>query len=117
MARVIVYSTKNFTKKDAINSRSGIALQEVIDHSTQQASLIISKCAAMQVDDEETGEKKNVTVLITDDGFCYTSISPTVYDCTDDLVDIIDEEGETEVRIRLRKAQKSGRDFLSMFIC
>lgn len=117
MAREIVKASNNFGKKELINSRSGYALQECEDKSV----LAVTKAAIVMGPDPETGEEKEVAVLITADGECYTSISKTVREATDEVIDWLDDEellesdGSVHIRLLKRKS-KGGREFLMLNI-
>lgn len=112
MARTIIANTRNFTRRDAINCKNAEPLQDYVDSFTEINN--VTKAAMLEVTDEETGEIKYVSVIITDD-MVYTSISATIYETIGDLIDIIDDEGHADIMVKRRKA-KSGRDFLSMFV-
>lgn len=112
MARTIIANTRNFTRRDAINSKNAEPLQDYVESFTEIKN--VTKAAMLEVTDEETGEIKYVSVIITDD-MVYTSISATIYDTIGDLIDIIDDEGHADIMVKRRKA-KSGRDFLSMYV-
>lgn len=107
--REITKATKNFTKKMVINSRNGIPMQDNV------GNIMVVAAAVMTDTDEETGEPKDVGVIVTSDKTFMTCISATIIDTLPDLIDIVDEEGETEVRIDKRKS-KGGRDFLTLTI-
>lgn len=101
--------TSNFTRRDAVNSRNGIALQDLDNAYTFN----VISAAQIETVDEETGERKEVSVLKSEDNQYYTSISATVYDVMDDLIDIINDEGSCKVRVDKRKS-KQGRDFIML---
>lgn len=97
----------NFTKRDAMNSRSGVSLQglEVSSKLTLIAAAVIKDVK------EETGEIQSIGVLVTNDKKYYTTISATVISCIGDLIDIIADEGAVEVRLDKRQS-KAGRSYL-----
>lgn len=104
----LLTATKNFDKKDLINSRNGLSLQDeengfVID---------VTKAATMEDTDEETGEIKKISVLIDPEGKTYTSISATVDDIMDDVIELLDEGEPISLRLLKRKSN-GGREFLS----
>lgn len=104
--------TSNFTKRDEINSRNSFALQDMEDGAVFQ----VSKAALVNRPDLETGEQKEVAVLVMDDGTVYSAISATVCDVLDDIVDLIEDEG-APVTVRLNKRKsKAGREFLSLTV-
>lgn len=104
--------TSNFTKRDAINARNSFALQD-LDNG---AELIIVKAGILNRPDLETGETKEVAVLITEDNTVYSSISATVCETLGDIVDIIeDEHAPISIRLNKRKS-KGGREFLTITV-
>lgn len=107
--REITKATANFNKKMAINSRNGLPLQD------NTGSIEVQAAAILKTTDEETGEIKDVGVIISTDSVCYTCISATIIDTLDDLIDILDEEKSCEIIVDSRKS-KGGRDFLTMTI-
>ena len=113
MARKIVAQTEGFTKRDAINSRSAETLQKFEGKELNIKG--ITSCAIMEDVDEETGEPKTIGVLKTAEGEYYTTISETVIDVLDELMDIINEEGAADVRI-VKRTSNSNRTFLSLII-
>lgn len=105
-------TTSNFTKRDAINARSSFALQDL----ENGAELTIVKAGLINSPDLETGEVKEVSVLITEDNTVYSSISATVCDSMGDIVDLIEEE-HAPISVRLNKRRsKGGREFLSITV-
>lgn len=105
-------TTSNFTKRDMINSRNSFALQD-LDDGTQ---LQVEKAAVINRPDLETGEEKEVAILVTTDGTVYSAISATVRDVLDDTIDLIEDEGgAVTVRLNKRKS-KAGREFLSLTV-
>lgn len=111
MARTLIKATNNFTKRDLLNSKSGISLQDF----SSNGDFPVTAAAIIEVVDEETGDIQNVTTLVTPDKDYVTSISQNIYETTQELIDIINEEGEVSVSVRKAKS-KGGRDFLSMII-
>lgn len=104
-------STVNFTKKDEINSRNSLALQDLPDGHI----LTINKAAVISRLDVETGESKEVSILVTEDGEVYSAISATVCDIMDDIIELMEEEPIVNLRLNKRKS-KAGREFLSLTI-
>lgn len=104
--------TSNFTKRDIINSRNSFALQD-LDNGTE---IVVAKAGIITRPDMETGEPKEVSVLIIEDGTVYSAISATVCDTMEDIVDLIEDE-QAPVTIRLNKRKsKAGREFLSLTV-
>lgn len=111
--REIINASHNFSKRDTINSRSGYPLQE-FDGSTMEIPEVVA-CAMMKDTDEDTGEIKNISVIKTKDSHYFTSISETVYDTMDAVIEILDEEGSVSLRVDKRQS-KSKRDFLTLLV-
>lgn len=107
--RKIIEQSKSFTKKDFINSRNGIALQEVAGEK-----LRIRSCAILLDDSDEEGERE-IGTIITDSGV-FTTISDNIMDSIRDII-MIEAEGETDITVNIQKRKsKAGRDFLTMTI-
>ena len=104
----IINATENFNKKDAINMRNGLPLKDEPNGKTFN----ISKAAVVEDTDEETGELKNVSVLIDSDGKCYTGISATVADIMNDCIEILDA-GESVTLELIKRESSAGREFLT----
>lgn len=103
--------TSNFTKRDEINARNSFALQDLENGTV----LNVPKAGLIQRPDLETGEPKDIAILVCDDGTVYSAISATVCDTMDDIVELIESEGAVEVRLNKRKS-KAGREFLSLTV-
>ena len=109
MARKIIEQSKNFSKKDFINSRNGIALQEIAGEK-----LKVKSCAIL-LDTDEDEEEKEIGTIITDAGV-YTTISENIMDSIRDII-MIEAEGETDITVNVQKRKsKQGREFLCMTI-
>lgn len=104
----IVNATENFNKRDAINMRNGLPLKDEPNGKT----INVSKAAVVEDTDEETGELKNVSVLIDSDGKCYTAISATVADIMDDCIELLDA-GESVTLELIKRTSSAGREFLT----
>lgn len=104
----LLAATKNFDKKDLINSRNGLSLQD----EENGFVIEVTKAATMEDTDEETGELKKISVLIDPEGKTYTSISATVDDIMDDVIELLDEGEPISLRLIKRKSN-GGREFLS----
>lgn len=111
--REVIMSTKNFSKRDGINCRSGLPLQD-FDGSSQTIENIVA-AAIMKDTDTDTGEIKDISVLKTGDNYYYTSISATICDNMEEVIDLIDDEGTINVRIDKRRS-KGNRDFLTLVV-
>lgn len=110
--REIKLSTKNFSRRDIINSRAGKPLQ---DFDGSKKIEHVTAAAIAKDTDEETGEIRDVGIIKTADAEYYTTISATVLDSMDAVVEIIDDEGEIDLRIDKRKSN-GGRDFLTLIV-
>lgn len=104
----IINATENFNKRDAINMRNGLPLKDEPNGKT----INVSKAAVVEDTDEETGELKNVSVLIDSDGKCYTAISATVADIMDDCIELLDA-GESVTLELIKRTSSAGREFLT----
>ena len=104
----IINATENFNKKDAINMRNGLPLKVEPNGKTFN----ISKAAVVEDTDEETGELKNVSVLIDSDGKCYTTISATVADIMNDCIELLDA-GESVTLELIKRKSSAEREFLT----
>lgn len=104
----IIDATENFNKKDAINMRNGLPLKDEPNGKTFN----ISKAAVVEDTDEETGELKNVSVLIDSDGKCYTTISATIADIMNDCIELLDA-GESVTLELIKRTSNAGREFLT----
>lgn len=109
--RKTTLQTKNFSKRDGMNSRNGFPLQDLDNKET----IKVTAAAIMEDNDEETGEVKEIGVIVTPEKQYFTTISSTVIDAMYDLIDIMDEEGETSIRLDKRQS-KGGREFLTITI-
>lgn len=108
--REVTEATKNFTRKDRISIRNGVALKDV-----DGKEIAVSKIAIGTDVDESTGEVKNYGAFITESGECYTFISSNAIECAKDLIEIVDDEGVITVKVEMRKS-KQGRDFVSLIL-
>ena len=61
---------------------------------------------------KETGEVKRISVLIDHEGKTYTSISATIDDIMDDVIELLDEGEPVSLRL-LKRTSSNGREFLS----
>lgn len=108
----IEISTPNFTKKDLVNSRFGKALQEMADGF----KFGTSRAAILEDTDEDTGEVKAVAVFVDEEsGELFTSISSTVVEAAETVIEIICEEGRCDCRLGKRKSN-AGREFLTLMV-
>lgn len=106
-----INNTINWTKKDTINSRSAISLQDTGD-AFQFTAIGL---ALIETDETRDNETKNVTCFKTEDGNYYSTISEYIYRMTDDIIECLDEEGKVTLRVGTRTS-KQGREFLVLNI-
>lgn len=104
----IFKQTSNLTALDRFNMKVSKSLQNVAG-----STLCVQK-AAIGTDVDKDGEEIQTAVLVTDDGV-FGSISATVIEQTEELIDILEEQSPIEVAVESRKAQ-SGRDYLVLVI-
>lgn len=109
--RNYVDMTENFTKRDMANARNGFSFKDL----EKPCNVTIVAAARTEDLDEETGEVRHVTIFKTAENEYYTGISDSIYENTELLEELINEEGPVQVRINERKS-KNDRDFLTMII-
>lgn len=109
MAKAIIAKTNNFTKKMAINIGTSIALQ---DMGGQKITSI--QAAAIVTDvDRETGEEREVAIIVDESGMVYSAISATVLSQMEDVIDLLDDGESFDIIVVSRKS-KGGRDFITL---
>lgn len=113
MARKIESATKNFNKRDALNSKSANPLKDFEGTSVIMENIV--KAAIITDNDEETGEIKNIGVIVNENNDYYTTISATILESIDELIEIIDEEENVKIRINKRLSNNK-REFLTLTI-
>lgn len=115
--RKTINQSASFSKRDGINSRSGYPLKDFEGKNFPIKG--ITAAAVMEDTDEDTGEIKEIGVFRTKDEFgntvYYTTISATVIDVLEDVIEVIDEESTVDVLITKRKSN-SNREFLTLVI-
>lgn len=107
--KTLIRGSENFTKKDMINGRNGVALQ---DYIIQNPHFIVVKAAQVKSEDEK--ETKFVAVLVLEDGTVITSISSSIFETTGDIIDLLDEEHAGQSCYVESRTSKGNRDFLTM---
>lgn len=110
MAREIISKTENFTSKDLFNAHTANQLQDLEDGTTIKVDAI----GIFKAPDMETGEEKEVACFKSGDEY-FTSISATVIESAEDLIDVIKEDGPQNVKLIKRKS-RAGRTFLSLML-
>lgn len=109
MGKTIITKTENFTRKMAINIGTSIALQ---DKAGQKITDIAAAAVVTDID-RETGEEKQVAILVDGGGMSYSAISATVLQQMDDIIELIDDGEDFDVIVVSRKS-KGGRDFITL---
>lgn len=104
----ILKATENFTTVDKFNTKMTLALKDAAGKV-----LTVSKVAVGKDLDQE-GNETVAAAFITEEGV-YGTISDTVIELADTLVDIINEQGDVQVKVESRKAN-SGRDYLALVL-
>ena len=109
MAKAIIAQTNNFTRKMGINIGTSIALQDMAGQkiTSIQAAAIVTDV------DRETGEEKEVAILVDESGVCYSAISATVLGQMEDVIALLDDGESFDVIVVSRKS-KGGRDFITL---
>lgn len=109
MAKAIIAKTNNFTRKMAVNIGTSIALQDMAGQKIESI-----EAAAIVTDvDRETGEEKEVAIIVDGSGISYSAISATVLSQMDDVIALLDD-GETFDIIVVSRKSKGGRDFITL---
>lgn len=109
MGKTIITKTENFTRKMAINIGTSIALQDKVG---QKINSIVAAAVVTGID-RETGEEKQVSVLVDAGGMFYSAISATVLEQMDDIIELIDDGEDFDV-IVVSRTSKGGRDFITL---
>lgn len=110
----VIASVGGFSKRDVLNSKNGIPMKDFDGDSMMIPNVV--KGAIAEATDEETGEIKYISVLVTDDQTYFTSISGTIYDSMPDVLDILEDEQKINVRINKRVSKGNKRDFLTITV-
>lgn len=111
MAKEIVQKSQSFTRKMAINIGTGKPLQDCAGDK-----IIGIQAAAIVRDlDKETGEIKDVAVLVDEDGMLYSSISSIVMDVMPDVIELVDDGEQFDCTVTSRKS-RGGRDFINLIV-
>lgn len=91
------------TKKEMFNARNAAkAIEDGLN--------IDVKDVDFYKDVTKDGQECEVTVFLTVDGTCYSTISSQIAKCRDDLLDIIADDGHVVVGFR-QFTSKNNRDF------
>lgn len=95
------------TKKDLFNAKNS-------SKQLEDGLMLKVLDTAIMSDTDKDGNEVNVGVLKTEDGI-YSTISATVINSLDMLSDIIADDGEVDVVVRVGTS-KAGRDFFMLEI-
>ena len=95
------------TKKDLFNAKNS-------SKQLEDGLMLKVLAVATMEDTDKDGDAIEVGVLKTEDGI-YSTISATVINSLDMLSDIIADDGEVDVAVRVG-VSKSGRDFFMLEI-
>ena len=95
------------TKKDLFNAKNS-------SKQLEDGLMLKVLAVATMEDTDKDGDAIEVGVLKTEDGI-YSTISATVINSLDMLSDIIADDGEVDVAVRVGTS-KSGRDFFMLEI-
>lgn len=109
MGKAIITKTENFTRKMAVNIGTSIALQDMAGQKIES----IEAAAVVTDVDRETGEEKEVAIIVDGAGMSYSAISATVLGQMDDVIALLDD-GETFDIIVVSRKSKGGRDFITL---
>lgn len=96
------------SKKELFNAK---ASSQKIEKGLQIDVVNVGSYADLDKDENPV----TVSVLVDKDGTVYTSISKTVYETLDMLVDIIAEDGHALVEV-CEKTSNSGRQFYQLML-
>lgn len=96
------------TKKDLFNAKNSAHKME------KDLMITIVDCDSFK-DITKDGVEVDVSVLKSENGEMYSSISKTIYQSIDMLTDIISDDGKVNIIVRESKSA-NGRDFLHLEI-
>lgn len=96
------------TKKDLFNAKNSSKKME------KDLMITVIDCDSFK-DITKDGVEVNVSVLKSENGEMFSSISKTIYQSLDMLTDIISDEGKVNVIVRESKSA-NGRDFYHLEI-
>ena len=96
------------TKRDLFNAKNA-------SNKIENGLTLVLVAVGTYSDTDKDGKPVNVSVLKTEGGEIYTTISATISDSLDDLSDIIEDEGKVTVDVVTRKSS-AGREFFQLAI-
>lgn len=108
--RKVVNQSDKLTKRHSANFATAYSLQEF-----KGETLRIIAAATGEVVDDGTGEMKNVSYLVGENGEVYSSISATVRTSMEDVIDLLNEEGALDIKITERQS-KNGRNYIQLIV-
>lgn len=107
----IIKSTETITKLDIINAEASQSFKEIPSEG------VIVKGVALIEDVNKDGELENFAYIFTPDGSVYGGNSATVYRACDGLIDVMEDDPESEFRVKVNSRPTSGgREFLTLTI-
>lgn len=109
--RSVTMATSNWTRFDAINSATAYSLQDL----SVGDEIIVNACA-VGIDDVDSDEKEAV-VFVTPDKEYYSSISATVIEQCDDIINILNNDADNiTLRICKKMSKQRQREFIQVRI-
>lgn len=108
----VIQGSEKFTKRMAISVGSaGISMKDLEDG----VQIPVTAAALVEDKDNETGEDKVIACFVDPNGAIYSSISNNIVDVVPDVIELLNEEGQVDIRLLKRKS-KSDRLFLSIIV-
>lgn len=98
-------ATSNFTTRDKFNIKVSKSLKDAVNEKLT----ILKACVGEDVDKDNN--EVRAAAFITDKG-AYSSISSTVIDCVEDLIEMIDDGEENLTVMVEERTSNSNRDYL-----
>lgn len=96
------------TKRDLFNAKNA-------SNKIENGLTLVLVAVGSYNDTDKDGKPVKVSVLKTESGEIYTTISATISESLDDLSDIIEDEGKATVDVVTRKSS-AGREFFQLAI-
>lgn len=100
--------SNELTRRDYFNAKNA-------SHKIENGLELQLVAVGSYEDTDKDGKPVNVSVLKTESGEIYTTISATIADSLDDLSDIISDEGYINVKV-ITKKSAAGREFFQLEI-
>lgn len=100
----------NMSKKDEINAISATPMQKA-----KGEEITVHGAAISERVDEETGEAREVAILITEEYGAMTGISATAIKSLSEIIDYMAEENLETVTVRIKTStSNAGREFITL---